>query len=405
MSLDCITFDEPVPSVELKRDLTKHLKQGHRWIFASSFDEKAPAKSGVRLLTYKKETIALGIWQGDTQLRFRVLVLADEPIFRKNNMKRTLELYFENQWRKATALRKAFNLEVTNSFRLINGEGDGFPGLVIDIYHDTAVMKHDHTIMEKTWNTEAIAAKVQVALPQIKCVYLKRRNDAEEKGENIIGKLEPEVIFLENGVKFASNIRDAAKTGFFLDQRDNRKIIQRFAHGKTVLNLFSYTGGFSIFAAKGGAREVTSVDIAKVAIQAVDRNFVINGLKTPHHDIATDAFAYLEDLNIQKKKYDFVITDPPSFAPNEKSVEQAKAAYAKIFSNSIKLVNPDGFFAASSCSSHISEREFLDICKEAFSRARAKATLVHMGAQPTDHPYPLAMEELRYLKFALFRLD
>ena len=150
---------------------------------------------------------------------------------------------------------------------------------------------------------------------------------------------------------------------------------------------------------------MTSVDIAKVAIQAVDRNFVINGLKTPHQDIATDAFAYLEELNTQKKKYDLVITDPPSFAPNEKSVEQAKAAYAKIFSNSIKLVSPEGMFAASSCSSHISEREFMDICKEAFSRARAKATLVHLGGQPTDHPYPLAMEELRYLKFALFRLD
>lgn len=405
MNAAAVNFEEPVLSIELKRDVTKHLKQGHRWIFANCFEEGRSVKSGIQLLTYKGEPLALGIWQGDTQLRFRVLVLADEPIFRRNNVKRTLELYFESQWRKAVEIRKTFDLAVTNSFRLINGEGDGLPGLIVDIYNDTAVIKHDHAIMERTWNAKVIGEKIQAALPQIKCVYLKRRNDADEKGANIIGTLAPEVQFLENGVLFVSNIRDAAKTGFFLDQRDNRKMIQYFAKDKTVLNLFSYTGGFSIFAAKGGAKEVTSVDIAKVAIQAVDRNFEINGLQTTHHDMATDAFEYLEQQNIEKKKYDLVITDPPSFAPNEKSVEQAKAAYAKVFSNSIKLVNSEGLFAASSCSSHISSKEFMDICQEAFSRARKKATLVYMGGQPVDHPYPLAMEELRYLKFALFRLD
>ncbi|MBK9323460.1 MAG: class I SAM-dependent rRNA methyltransferase [Bdellovibrionaceae bacterium] len=405
MSFEPVTFEEPVLAVELKRDVTKHLKRGHRWIFANCFEEGRGSKSGVRLLNYKGEPLALGIWQADTQLRFRVLVLAEEPIFRRNNVKRTLELYFETQWRKSVEIRKTFDLTVTNSFRLINGEGDGFPGLIVDIYNDTAVIKHDHAIMEKTWNAKVISAKIQSTFPQIKCVYLKRRNDEQEKGANIVGTLAPEVEFLENGVRFVSNIRDAAKTGFFLDQRDNRKMIQSFSAGKTVLNLFSYTGGFSIFAAKGGAKEVTSVDIAKVAIQAVDRNFAINELKTIHNDIATDAFEYLEQQNVEKKKYDMVITDPPSFAPNEKSVEQAKAAYTKVFSNSIKLVNPEGYFAASSCSSHISSREFMDICQEAFSRVRKKATLIYMGGQPVDHPYPLAMEELRYLKFALFRLD
>ncbi|MGZ3771942.1 MAG: class I SAM-dependent rRNA methyltransferase, partial [Bdellovibrio sp.] len=339
MSLAAVTFEEPILTIELKRDVTKHLKRGHRWIFANCFDEGRGPKSGIHLLNFKGELLALGIWQADTQLRYRVLVLAEEPIFRRNNVKRTLELYFESQWRKAVEIRKTFDLVVTNSFRLINGEGDGLPGLIVDIYNDTAVIKHDHAVMEKIWNAKAIGEKIQSAFPQIKCVYLKRRNDEQEKGVNIIGTLAPEVQFLENGVLFASNIRDAAKTGFFLDQRDNRKMIQHFSNGKTVLNLFSYTGGFSLFAAKGGAKEVTSVDIAKVAIQAVDRNFEINGLKTVHKDIATDAFEYLEQQNVEKKKYDLVITDPPSFAPNEKSVEQAKAAYTKVFSNSIKLVN------------------------------------------------------------------
>lgn len=405
MSSGAVNFEEPVHPIELKRDVTKHLKRGHRWIFANCFEDTRATKSGLRLLTFKGEALALGIWQADTQLRFRVLLLADEPIYRRNNIARTLELYFENQWRKALEIRKTFDLAITNSFRLINGEGDGLPGLIVDIYNDTAVIKHDHPIMEKIWNAQEIAKKIQAAYPKIRCVYLKRRNDEDEKGVNIIGTLAPEVQFLENGVLFTSNIRDAAKTGFFLDQRDNRKVIQKFSAGKAVLNLFSYTGGFSIFAAKGGAREVTSVDIAKVAIEAVDKNFKINNLKTTHHDIAADAFEYLEKLNTEKKKYDLVITDPPSFAPNEKSVEQAKAAYTKVFSNSIKLVNNEGLFAASSCSSHISTQEFMEICQESFSRARKRATLVYFGGQPVDHPYPLAMEELRYLKFALFRMD
>ncbi|MBV2169171.1 MAG: class I SAM-dependent rRNA methyltransferase [Bdellovibrio sp.] len=405
MTSAAIHLEEALQHVDLKRDVTKHLKRGHRWIFANCFDEARTGKSGIRLLKFKGEPLALGIWQADTQLRFRVLLLTEEPIFRRNNIERTLELYFDSQWRKALEIRKTFDLSITNSFRLINGEGDGLPGLIVDIYNDTAVIKHDHPIMEKVWNAKAIAEKIQAVYPHIKCVYLKRRNDESEKGVNIVGTLAPEVQFLENGVLFASNIRDAAKTGFFLDQRDNRKIIQHFSSGKTVLNLFSYTGGFSLFAAKGGAKEVTSVDIAKVAIEAVERNFKINNLPTTHHDIAADAFDYLEKQILEKKRYDLVITDPPSFAPNEKSVEQAKAAYTKVFSNSIKLVNSEGLFAASSCSSHISSQEFMEICQESFSRARKRATLVYFGAQPVDHPYPLAMEELRYLKFALFRLD
>ena len=168
MNSEAVIFQDPISTIELKRDVTKHLKQGHRWIFANCFDEGRSFKSGIHLLNYKGEALALGIWQGDTQLRFRVLVLADEPIFRRNNMKRTLELYFESQWRKAVEIRKTFDTAVTNSFRLINGEGDGFPGLIVDIYNDTAVIKHDHAIMEKTWNAQVIAQKIQMAFSQIK---------------------------------------------------------------------------------------------------------------------------------------------------------------------------------------------------------------------------------------------
>lgn len=392
-------------TIALNRDITKHLKRGHRWAFANAFDEKVKVKSGISFLRYKDEVLGLGICQADTQLRFRLLCLAEEPYFKKNNPQKTLEQWAEHQWQKALRLREGLDFSQTNSFRLINGEGDGLPGLTIDVYGNTAVIKHDHPLMETIWDKDLIAQKIVASFPQIECVYLKRRNDDDVKGENVIGTLAEETIFKENGMLFASNIRDAAKTGFFLDQRDNRRYLQNFAKNRDVLNLFSYTGGFSVFAAAGGARSVTSVDIAKVAIQAVQRNFEINQLTTQTNNIATDAFAYVDEQIKAKTKFDLVITDPPSFAPNEKSVPQATAAYIKIFSDSLRLVRAGGLFAASSCSSHISTEAFFEITKEAFSKARLRGTLVHVGAQPFDHPFPLAMEELRYLKFALFRVD
>lgn len=399
------TTAENLPSIQLTRDVTKHLKRGHRWIFANCFEENSKLKSGLYSLYLKKEFIAIGVLQSDTQLRFRLLCLNDEPYFRKNNAAKTLDMWFERQWKNALQIRQVFDLQVTNSFRLLNGEGDGTPGLIVDIYNHVAVIKHDHAVMESIWNSQKIAERICNDLPQINCVYLKRRNDATEKGINLIGTLPFETVFKENNLLFASNIRDAAKTGFFLDQRDNRYLIQKFAKDANVLNLFSYTGGFSLFAAAGGAKKITSVDIAKVAIAAVKRNFELNQFKTEHNDIATDAFAFIEQEIQLKHKYDMVITDPPSFAPNEKSVPQAIQAYIKIFSQSIKLVQENGLFAASSCSSHIPTEDFLEITREAFSKANKRGTLIYLGAQPIDHPYPLAMPELRYLKFALFRVN
>jgi 23S rRNA (cytosine1962-C5)-methyltransferase len=394
-----------IPEIHLVRDVSKHLKRGHRWIFADCFDQKERPLSGFSILKSRNEILGFGIVQADTQLRFRVFCLGEEPFVRNNNLFHTMNVWSELQWKKAVEIRKYFTNDQTNSFRLINGEGDGMPGLIIDIYDDTAVIKHDHEAVEKFWNHQGIAAKLVIDFPVIKSVYYKRRNDDELKGIEILGTLREEVLFKENGSLFATNIRDAAKTGFFLDQRDNRKLIGQFSHQKSVLNLFSYTAGFSVFAAKGGAREVTSVDIAKAATLAAGRNFEVNQIKIKHEAIAQDAFVFIDEQIKEKAKWDLVITDPPSFAPNQKAVDTAVEAYVKIYSQSLKLVNANGLFAASSCSSHISTDKFLEICRESFSKNRKKGTLVYFGGQPFDHPYPIAMEELRYLKFALFRVD
>ncbi len=392
--------------IALKRDLIRNLKQGHRWIFSDCFDQnEREEESGVALLRYRSEDLAIGVYQHDSHLRFRVLFLLDEFFVKKNNWEESFKRYFEYKFDLAVNLRINFLNKEQNCVRLINGEGDGLPGLIVDIYNDVAVIKHDHPIMDKIWKKDLIAQKIVNAFPFIKHVYLKRRNDDDVKGENIIGELPLDVTFKENGVNFSANIRDGAKTGFFLDQRDNRFLMSKFTKNKSVLNLFSYTGGFSIFSAIGGASAVTSVDIAKNAILACEKNFSINNLNTKRKSIDQDAFVFISEAIKNKELFDVVITDPPSFAPNSKSIETASEAYKKVFSDSLKLVNKNGLLALSSCSSHINQQMFNEICQEVFSKNRKKGTMVYQGGQGFDHPYPHAMEELRYLKFNLFRID
>ncbi len=400
-----ISLPETIPQLPLLRDVTKHLKRGHLWVFKDCFDPNSKQKSGIVELIHKKDSLGFGIYQDDTQLSFRLLFLNEEPFYKKNNLPLTFKLWCEYNWKRALSLRAHFPNELTDSYRLINGEGDNFAGLTIDIYNTVAVIKHDHPIMEKIWNHEKITEWLRRDLNFLTCIYLKRRNHEEIKGVNLFGELADEVIFLENGAKFASNIRDAAKTGFFLDQRDNRLMIKNFSKDKDVLNLFSYTGGFSLFASLGNAKSTTSVDISKAAILAASRNFEVNNIKTPHYAIAIDAFEFVEQKLKDKTKYDLVIADPPSFAPNQKAIPQAIEGYTRVFSQALRLVKNGGLFAASSCSSHITYEIFLEICQNAMSKANKRGRIIYLGAQPTDHPYPLMMTELRYLKFVLFSVE
>ena len=401
------TIPDQFPIVDLQRDLVREIKRGHRWIFSDCFAAgKKGERSWLAQLNYKNIPIALGLYDPTSALRFRVFCTLNQKFQKKAAANILISALAEN-WKKAVDLRAGFPRSHTNCFRLINGEGDGLPGLIIDIYNDTAVIKHDQDENEKIWDHARLSLKLRNRFPQLTCIYLKRKNNADKKGQALWGELKTEVEFIENDVKFSSNIRDAAKTGFFLDQRDNRLKISELAKNKTVLNLFCYTGGFSLLALKGGARAVTSVDISAPAIDALKLNYQLNNFSVSENpSICADAFTYVSAQISARAQFDLVICDPPSFAPNEKSITNASEAYKKIFSEAIKLVATNGFFAASSCSGHISYEEFLGITKEAFSLAKKRATVVYLGGQPSDHPYPLAMEsQLRYLKFALLRLD
>lgn len=386
--------------LKLTRDLTKHIKRGNPWIFSDAVEKiKAPEGSYTILVSHKNEVLAHGIYSPNINLAFRVLTLGDVKF---NDTEVVARL-------KRAIFNKKHLLTLDNKcFRILNGEGDELPGIVADYYQGVIVLKLDGSAAEAFWKKEELANFfMQQDLLPVHCVYFKRKNREEEKGLILAGECDNlnEWEFLEHGVKFRTNIIDAAKTGFFLDQRENRNFIRQVSKDKTLLNLFGYTGGFSVYAGLGGASKVTTVDIAPNAIKASELNWEINLLSNELHEaICEDAFAWVLEAQKNKKLWDIVITDPPSFAPNQKAVESAREAYTKIFADSIKLVKDGGFFAASSCSGHISFEEFLEIVQEALSKARRRGKVVLIKGQPEDHPFPLALQEMRYLKFVYLQV-
>ncbi|MGE3610626.1 MAG: class I SAM-dependent rRNA methyltransferase [Bacteriovoracaceae bacterium] len=386
--------------LKLTRDLTKHIKRGNPWIFSDAVEKiKAPEGSYTILTNHKNEVIAHGIYSPSINLAFRVLTLGDVKFNDTEVVSRLA--------RAITNKKHLLNLE-NKCFRIINGEGDELPAIVADYYQGIVVLKLDGTAAEAFWKKEEIANYFmeQQQIP-VKCVYYKRKNREEEKGMILAGECENlnDWEFLEHGVKFRTNIIDAAKTGFFLDQRENRNFIRQVSKDKTLLNLFGYTGGFSVYAGLGGASKVTTVDIAPAAIKASELNWEINLLSPELHEaICEDAFSWVLEAQKNKKLWDIVITDPPSFAPNQKAVESAREAYTKVFADSIKLVKDGGFFAASSCSGHISFESFLEIVQEALSKARRRGKVLLIKGQPEDHPFPLALSEMRYLKFVYLQV-
>jgi 23S rRNA (cytosine1962-C5)-methyltransferase len=391
---------EKTHRLKLTRDLTKHIKRGNPWIFSDAVEKiKVPEGSYVLLMGLKNEVLAHGFYSPHINLAFRVLKLGDKKFNDQEVVTRIS---------RAITNKKHLLTQDNKCFRVLNGEGDELPGIVADYYNGVVVLKLDGSASEAFWKKEELANYFmeQSQIP-VKCVYFKRKNKEEEKGLILAGECEnlEDLEFIEHGVKFRSNIIDAAKTGFFLDQRENRNFIRSVSKDKTLLNLFGYTGGFSIYAGLGGATKVTTVDIAPNAIKASEVNWQINHLSGEKHEaLCLDAFEFVAEAHKEKKLWDIVITDPPSFAPNQKAVESAREAYTKIFTDSLRLVKDGGHFGASSCSGHISFESFLEIVQEALSKSRRRGKVILIKGQPEDHPFPFALPEMRYLKFVYLQV-
>lgn len=390
-------------TVRLKKELTRQIKRGHAWLYSDAIDLPDAPEGSIGLVTDKrgKQAFASGIYAPCHAIPFRVCQTS--PPLQLDSA------WIENQLERAISLRESLFTESTTGFRLLAGEGDGLPGLICDIYDQVGVMKLDGGGPEAFYHVEEIASWLAERLA-LRSVILRTRADRKSKGtnwHNLHGPApEQPVRFLENGLVFSADTLKGQKTGFFLDQRDNRHTIRQLSAHRTVLNLFSFNGGFSIAAGVGGAEHVTSVDIAGPAIEAANAHWEQNSLKpNAHQGVAADCFDFLDESMSSKQSWDIVISDPPSFAPNEKSRDKAIQAYTRLAQFSAKVTKRSGLLALASCSSHVDHHAFFAACSEGLGRARRKARLIADKGLPIDHPTPMAMPELRYLKFLLLQLD
>lgn len=377
------------PTVRLKRNLRKSLLQGDPWIYKDAVSVPADIKaSGLcKVLDIKDEFVGWGLFSAKSPLAVRMLSLQRSP---------PQADFFARQMVQALNLRSSAASDTTNCYRLFNGEGDLLPGLICDVYADVAVLQFDGSGPYEFWDHDQIATWI-LAHTTCKTVYFKPRHDmkADPKtwgvpcGDGL-------VEVKENGCLFTVDIVNGQKTGFFLDQRDNRHYVKNLAKNKSVLNLFSYSGGFSIYAGLGGASAVCSVDIAEGALKLSEKNWQMNRLPDRHRTVCADVFEFIQTHD---DNYDVVICDPPSLAKSEKTKDQAVQKYVETFAGAAKLLNPQGHLILSSCSSHISFADFNEIIVATLSKIRRRAQVLRVSGQGLDHPYPHACPHLRYLKF------
>ena len=385
------------PRWRVTKPLRETIAAGHPWVYDRALEEPRGLAAGeVTTLIDDRGPIATALADPTSPIRARILDLDPDAICDGTWAAKRAE---------AAAARRARDplLVGCTGRRLIHGEGDACPGLVIDQYMDTAVVVFDGAAAAAFWRPriEDVLAGLARGGAELGHVWLRGERGDRASAEALRGDPPAEIVIAEDEARFGVDVRAGQKTGFFLDQRDNRRTVRRHAAGQTVLNLFSYTGGFSLHAALGGATRVTSVDIAAPAIAALERNITTSGLAADAHEcVALDAFEFLTRARAQGRRWDLVIVDPPSFAPSERAKPAALRAYERLASAALAVVEPGGRFAFASCSSHVAEADLLVALPSAAGGADLRLRLA--AGAGSDHPVLAAFPEGRYLKFLFF---
>lgn len=381
--------------IYLKKNLRKSILRGHPWIYGDALKMSDSSKPNDLVQIYdNKGFLAWGFYDPYSPIKVRVLSTQSQ----KPN-----QALFLNRVTSALRLRKNLSSQGTNAFRCINGEADYLPGCVCDIYNDVAVLQFDGQGPHEFW-TQYLSPEELLKTLDVQSLYLKCRHINSNRAELIAGRENSTPQILENYIKFEVDILNGQKTGFFLDQRENRNYVRHLSHQKRVLNLFSYTGGFSVYAGAGGASHVCSVDIAQAALAQAQCNWELNNLPKERHEIVTvDVHDFLQ---VQLRKgispielWDVIIVDPPSMAKAKEHKEIAIRKYVELFSLAAKLLSPQGHLILSSCSSHINFEDFHDIISECLSKVRKRGQILRVSGQAPDHPYLQACREQEYLKF------
>ena len=304
--------------------------------------------------------------------------------------------------RAAWALRESVRNAHTNAFRWLAGEGDGLPGVVADYYAGYVVLVTSSDALDSIvpWVVEGLGE-----VTSLRGVLRRRRHREGDQVEMIAGRAPPrELVVEEHGARFLADLASGQKTGLFLDQRENRRFVSTLAAGRRMLNLFSYSGGFSVHAALAGATGVTSVDSAEPAMVDARRNFELNGLDPDmHHFEVADGYEFLTSARARGQSFDLVVCDPPSLAHKKQQLEAAARAYRRLFTLTLAVTKPGAYAALSSCTAQVGPELFRELVADAAARAGAELQIIHEAGQPIDHPVFAQHPEGRYLKFLVGR--
>ena len=381
--------------VILRRGKEESLKRFHPWVFSGAIERMDDVEEGdlVSVYSHEGEHIGNGHYQIGS-IAVRILAFDDSEIDAAFYERRLLAAY---QMRQALGLIREDN----NAFRLVHGEGDFLPGLVIDLYGHTAVMQAHSPGMHFARN---LIADALTRLPDglVKNVYYKSETTLPYKAHldpqnaYIVGEYDQDVA-MENGLQFHVDWLKGQKTGFFVDQRENRSLLEHYAKGRRVLNMFCYTGGFSFYALRGGAQLVHSVDSSAKAISLTDANVALNFLECDRHEsFAVDAFKYLNEMD--RDAYDLIVLDPPAFAKHKTALKNALIGYRKLNVKAFEKIATGGILFTFSCSQAVNKEQFRLAVFSAAAIARRKVRILHQLTQPADHPINIYHPEGEYLK-------
>jgi 23S rRNA (cytosine1962-C5)-methyltransferase len=399
-----------IPEITVDSSLRPKLAAGHPWVYRNHVRVANRLASGEWVRLRCGGLTAFGLWDAQSAIAVRVFSRNLVP-----DAAWAQERVWE-AWEGRAALRDGE--PPTSAFRWIYGEGDGLPGLVVDRYGDYVVLQTYADSLRSV--VPLVAPALRVCDPSLRGALLRERPTADDPGaeraeaddapparlRTLWGEAPPaDLVVQEHGLRFLADLFQGQKTGLFLDHRENRRTVEGLAGGRSVLNCFAYTGGFSLYALRGGAAEVTSVDVGKGLAEAAAANLALNKLDARRHQFLTeDCFALLDGYAKAGRRFDMVILDPPSFARQKSNLHAALRAYARVNSLALRCIHPGGLLVSASCTSQVSPEAFRTMLGEAAGQAGVRLQIVHESGQPVDHPVPAGFPEGRYLKFAVARV-
>ena len=383
------------PTVRLTQPIEAVLRAGHPWIFHDAVRHGRDHAPGdvVDVLDTPGEFLGRGLIEPDSPIRVRLWTLRPDVAVNDELLEARL---------RAALKRRRYPTPDTTGYRLSNGEGDRIPGLTVDIYADVAVLRVDGEAAER-WVPGARRILARIAGATHFAVRRSERYRGSRPAAEWLGEMPGgDTVFLENGVSFLCRPIEGQKTGFFLDQRDNRARVAELARGRRLLNLFGYTGGFSVLAAARGAAYTVTVDLAAPALEDARRNFELNQIPAPAHGFEkADVFDYLDAFGTGAAPFDVLVCDPPSFAHRADDVAKASEAYVRLFAKTLDVARDGAVVALASCSSQIDQARFIKLAAAAAERAALSYVVTGLYGAADDHPWPAAFPEGDYLQLSL----